>query len=126
MMTEAPFSVASIAAGSPVAPAPTITTSATLSQWRGAFAASTEFAPPTTAVAPTPVSAVLTKSLLDQPFFGCRCLATFSSRTDRTAQQREVMAITCPLVRRWLGRLYARWTNVQMGGAQHHSSLVGR
>jgi hypothetical protein len=30
------------------------------------------------------------------------------------------MAITCPLVRRWLGRLYARWTNVQMGGAQHH------
>src|ERR1700676_5093223 len=103
MMTEAPFSAASIAAGNPVAPAPTIPPPATLSQWRGAFAASTDFAPPTTAVAPTPVSAVLTKSLLDQPFFGCRCLATFSSRTDGTAQQRALigdhMPACLPLVR---------------------------
>src|SRR5580700_9416810 len=96
MMTEAPFSAASIAAGSPVAPAPTITTSATLSQWWEAFAASADFTLPTTAVAPTPVSAVLTKSLLDQPFWGCRCLATFSSRTDGTAQQRAVTPMAVP------------------------------
>src|ERR1700730_9421991 len=57
------------------------TTSATLSQCREEFAASAGFALPMTAVAPTPVSAVLTKSLLDQASLGCRCFVTFSSCT---------------------------------------------
>jgi uncharacterized protein (UPF0548 family) len=35
------------------------------------------------------------------------------------------MAITCLLVCLWLGRLYARWTNVQMGGGQRYGFLVG-
>src|SRR6266853_999898 len=57
-------------AGSPVAPAPTITTSATLSQCRATLVASAPSAPmPTKEVAPMPAAAVLTKSLLDRFFF---------------------------------------------------------
>src|SRR5882762_231966 len=57
-------------AGSPVAPAPTMTTSATLSQCRAILAASAPSAPiPARAVAPMPTNAPLTKSLLGRFFF---------------------------------------------------------
>src|SRR5467141_4996245 len=57
-------------AGSPVAPAPTITTSATLSQCRAMLAASAPSAPiPARAVAPMPANAALTKFLLGRFFF---------------------------------------------------------
>src|SRR6266566_1384732 len=57
-------------AGSPVAPAPTITTSATLSQCRATLAASAPSAPiPARAVAPMPANAALTKFLLGRFFF---------------------------------------------------------
>src|SRR5260221_13147396 len=64
-MTEAPCSAASMDAGSPEAPAPTTTTSATLSQCRVTPAAWAPSAPmPVRAVAPIPANAALTKSLL--------------------------------------------------------------
>src|SRR6266404_4705178 len=57
-------------AGSPVAPAPTITTSAILSQCRATLAALASSAPvPARAVAPMPANAALTKSLLGRFFF---------------------------------------------------------
>src|SRR5882762_442021 len=57
-------------AGSPVAPAPTITTSAILSQCRATLSASASSAPiPARAVAPMLANAALTKSLLGRFFF---------------------------------------------------------
>src|SRR5437879_8379508 len=62
-MTDAPLSAASIAAGSPAAPAPTTTISACLSQCGGRPCASACSTPsPLRAAAPTPAPAVFTKS----------------------------------------------------------------
>src|SRR5690242_2618045 len=98
MITDAPFSAASMAAGRPAAPEPMTTTSAARSQCRGAFAATgaapAGFAPATSAVAPAPVSAVLTKSRRDQAFPGCRCFV-MSSSSERRGEPRAARA------RRW-------------------------
>src|SRR5712671_5631739 len=63
-MTDAPCSAASMEAGSPEAPAPTTTTSATLSQCRATLAAwALSALMPVRALAPSPANAALTKSL---------------------------------------------------------------
>src|SRR5260370_351048 len=68
-MTEAPCSAASMDAGRPEAPAPTTTTSATLSQWRATTAAwALCESIPVRAVAPIPANAALTKSLRGRLF----------------------------------------------------------